>query len=319
MIKAPPAGHAMVCFMSHTIEGATAADFPGFIEPMRPTLQAKLPTGSPWLYEVKLNGWRGQVHLNNGRATVFGRKGANHTEMLSLIAAAAVEIPARNLIIDGELVAPSDRGVPDFRALGSAAAKGQHGILFSASDLLHLDDFDLRGAVLSDRRRVLAQLIACKPGSPIELSETINGPPALLMRHAAELGLQGIVAKRADAQYRSGKGKEWIKVKCVQRLALTVIGFVPAKDGSIAVLRLGRRDSRELVYVGKVGTGFSVRTAQTIRQRLEPLTRKTPPVAKPLKKPGTVWVEPRLIVNVDVLGFSDDGLVCHASFRGLVS
>jgi bifunctional non-homologous end joining protein LigD len=131
------------------------------------------------------------------------------------------------------------------------------------------------------------------------------------------MGLEGIVAKRADAPYRSGRVETWIKVKCLKAMRLAVIGYVPAKGNSIAALRLARREGDRLVYAGKVGTGFSVRTAQSVRERLEPLMRKTPPVSHPLKRPDTTWVEPIVDADIACTDLTDDGMVRHASFKGL--
>jgi bifunctional non-homologous end joining protein LigD len=177
----------------------------------------------------------------------------------------------------------------------------------------------LRGASLTDRRGVLAQLLAGAPGGRILMSETIilDEPPALLFKHACELGMEGIVAKRADAPYRSGRVQSWIKVKCIRRLALPIIGYVPSKGNTIAAIRLGRHDGRELIYAGKAGTGFTVKSAQSVRERLLPLHRKTPPLAKPLKRPDTIRVEPDMIADIAFTELTEDGMLRHAIFKGL--
>src|SRR6185295_2819200 len=128
---------------------------------------------------------------------------------------------------------------------------------------------------------------------------------------------EGIVAKRVDRPYRSGRGETWIKVKAKRAMTLPIIGYVPAAGGSIAALRLGRREGRKLVYAGKVGTGFSARSAQSVRERLLPLHRPTAPLGKPLTKKGTIWVEPKLSAAIELTELTDDGLVRHASFKGL--
>ena len=130
---------------------------------------------------------------------------------------------------------------------------------------------------------------------------------------------RGIVAKRIDLPYGSGRVEGWIKTKCVKLMELPIIGFVPAKGRSIAALRLARREGEELVYAGKVGTGFTQKTAQSVRERLEPLLRKNPPLAKPLRKKDTIWVEPRLSARVQLLEITEDGQVRAGSFKGLVS
>ena len=150
-------------------------------------------------------------------------------------------------MLDGEIVVPGKNGVPDALPLRSAMSRGQDRLLYYAFDLLHLDGYELR-APLADRRGVLAQLLIGSPGRRILMSETINfgEPPARLFQHACDLGMEGLVAKRVDAPYRSGRVQSWIKVKCIRRLALPIIGFVPQKGNSIAAIRLGRHDGREL-------------------------------------------------------------------------
>lgn len=311
MAKVPPAGRSMVRFIARTLDGAKTAPFPSFIEPCKPTLRPKPPAGDMWQFEIKFDGYRAQLHLKAGKATVYTSSGLDWTDKFAPIVESAKALPANDAVLDGEIVVQDERGVPDFHALRAAIGREPHRLLFYAFDLLHLDGFDLRGAALSDRRSVLVKLLASVPATRIILSETIEEPGDLLLQHACAMGLEGIVAKRADAPYRSGRVETWIKTKCLKAMSLAVIGFVPAKGNSIAALRLARREGKNLIYAGKVGTGFSVRTAQTVRARLEPLMRKTAPTAKPLTKADTVWVEPKL--NADIAC----RMVRHASFKGL--
>ena len=318
MAKAPPR-QAFRKLVLRTLSGVTQAPFPSFIEPMHPTQHAKVPAGAQWQYEIKLDGWRGQLHLRNGSAKIFSRNAHDITVKCATVAAAAADLQASAAVLDGEIVVQDSRGVPDFLALRSAMSRGQTRLLFFAFDLLHLDGFDLRAARLTDRRSVLKQLLANQPGGRILMSETIDleEPPALLFQHACELGMEGIVAKRIDAPYRSGRVQSWIKVKCVRRLALPIIGYVPQKGNSIAAIRLGRHDGGALVYAGKAGTGFTVKSAQSVRERLAPLHRKTPPLAKPLKRPDTIWVEPQVIADIAFTELTEEGMLRHASFKGL--
>ena len=305
--------------MMRTLPGAKRAPFPSFIEPMHPSQHSKPPVGARWQYEIKLDGWRGQLHLQRGAAKLFSRNGNDLTDNCTTIAAAAADIPASDAVLDGEIVVPGRNGIPNFLELKSAMTRSQSRLLYYAFDLLHLDGFDLRPVPLADRRRLLAQLLAGSPGGRILMSETIDiqEPPDLLYRHACELGMEGIVAKRIDAPYRSGRVQSWIKVKCVRRLALPIIGYVPQKGNSIAAIRLGRPEGGALVYAGKAGTGFTVASAQSVRARLLPLHRKSPPLAKPLKRPDTIWVEPTVIADIAFTELTEDGILRHASFKGL--
>lgn len=315
----PPAGKAFHKLLVRTIQGVKAAPFPGFVPACQPLLRKVLPEGERWQYEIKLDGYRVQIHWRNREARAYTRKQVDYTAEFAPICTAAAQLPADAAILDGEVIVQNAAGVPDFHALRRAIAREPGRLLFYAFDLLYLDGYDLRSAALAERRRILAELLAGLPGTRIHMSETIEGAAgAELLRHACSLGIEGIVAKRIDAPYRSGDVESWIKVKCVKTLELPIIGYVPAAGRSIAALRLARRDGADLVYAGKVGTGFSVRTAQTVRERLEPLMRKTPPLAKPLRKKDTVWVEPTLSAKVELLEMTEDGQVRHASFKGLV-
>ena len=307
--------------MMRTLPGAKRAPFPSFIEPMHPSQHSKPPVGARWQYEIKLDGWRGQLHLRRGAANLFSRNGNDLTASCTTIATAAADIPASDAVLDGEIVVPGRNGIPNFLELKSAMTRSQSRLLYYAFDVLHLDGFDLRPVPLADRRRLLAQLLAGSPGGRILMSETIDiqEPPDLLYRHACELGMEGIVAKRIDAPYRSGRVQSWIKVKCVRRLALPIIGYVPQKGNSIAAIRLGRPEGGALVYAGKAGTGFTVKSAQSVRERLLPLHRKSPPLAKPLKRPDTIWVEPKVIADIAFTELTEDGMLRHASFKGLKS
>jgi len=302
--------------LARTLAGAVKAPFPTFIPPAKPTLLARPPVGDRWQVEFKLDGWRAQLHRQRDAVTVYNSNGG--TMALASLGAAAREVPADSFVFDGELVMLGADGRPNFHAVKSAALRDDPNLQFYAFDLLHVGDKDLRGVALGDRRRLLAQLLAGQPGGRIFMSETMEGTSADLFKLAGEIGMEGIVAKLTASKYRSGPVKTWVKVKCTTRMTLPVIGFVPAKGGSLAALRLGRREGRALIYVGKVGSGFTVQSAQSVRERLEPLIRAKPPrLAAPLNKPGTIWVEPQLQAMVEFLEFTSDGIVRQASFKGL--
>src|SRR6186713_2673907 len=173
MAKTPPR-QAFRKLVLRTLPGVIRAPFPDFIGPMHPTQHAKLPTGARWQYEIKLDGWRGQLHLRNGAAKIFSRNGNDLTAQCATIVKAAVELQANSAVLDGEIVVPGQNGIPNFLELRSAMTRGQSRLLFYAFDLLHLDGFDLRAAPLADRRRVLTQLIGIGVGGRILMSETID-------------------------------------------------------------------------------------------------------------------------------------------------
>jgi bifunctional non-homologous end joining protein LigD len=147
--------------------------------------------------------------------------------------------------------------------------------------------------------------------------EHLEAEGALVHRNGCAMGLEGIIAKVRDAPYRSGRSATWIKAKCNQQGRFVVVGFVPA-PGSIAALRLARKEDGKLLYVGKVGTGFDNRIAADIRRKLNPLARRTAPLTKPIRRPDTQWVEPSYAADVEYLEAGEDGRLRHPSFRELV-
>jgi bifunctional non-homologous end joining protein LigD len=294
-------------FMLKTIAGAREEPFPTFIQPCKQTLRPKLPEGAKWQYEIKFDGYRAQLHKRGGKVTIFTSSGLDWSDKFATLCAGAAGISAGDVVLDGEIVAPNESGVPDFHALRAAIGRNPGRLLFYAFDLLHLDGIDMRGAALEHRRNALERLVPVPARGQIMLSETISEGGEEVLRHACAMGLEGIVAKRTDLPYRSGKVEGSIKVNCTKLMELAIVGFVPAKGRSIAALRLARREGKELVYAGKVGTGFTQKTAQSVRERLEPL----------LRKKDTVWVEPKLSARVQLLELTEDGQVRTGSFKGI--
>jgi len=294
--------------------------FPGFIEPCLASLRTSVPSGRGFVHELKLDGYRVQVHLQDGRVTLYTRSGLDWTSRFPAIAADAARLPAGKLVIDGEVISADAKGHPSFSALQNDLKRKRYDrMVYYAFDLLHLDGFDTRAAPLIERKRVLqaflSEAAATAPG--ILYSEHFENGPDLYAR-ATAMGLEGIISKRANAPYRSGRGEQWLKVKCWKREHFVVIGFVPEGSSGLLKLRLARREGRELVYVGRVGTGWDRKTAGEIRRVLEPLARPTAPLAKPLKKQDTTWVEPRFDAEITYAEITDNGMVRHPSFKRLV-
>jgi bifunctional non-homologous end joining protein LigD len=192
-------------------------------------------------------------------------------------------------------------------------------MVYYAFDLLHLDGFDTRAAPLLKRKRVLQSFLGeAAAASPLVIYSGHFEDGADLYARARGMELEGVISKWTDAPYRSGRTEDWIKVKCWKRNRYVVVGFVPAAGG-ISALRLGRREGRELLYAGKVGTGFDRKSAADVRRQLEPLAVKRSPLTTPIKKPGTIWVEPRFEAEVAYGHITHDGLVRHPSFKRLLA
>jgi bifunctional non-homologous end joining protein LigD len=195
------------------------ARFLGFIEPCIPTERKTPPTGDDWLHEIKHDGYRAQAQFFDGAPRVFTRSGHEWAKRMPSIAASISALPVNNVILDGELVAVDVRGRPVFYELPAAITakptRVRARLVYFAFDLLYLDGFDLRGAALIDRKRVLEALLFNTRGVQlVEYVAHIEGDGAAVLEHACKLGLEGIVSKRATAVYTSGRARSWLKTKC---------------------------------------------------------------------------------------------------------
>jgi bifunctional non-homologous end joining protein LigD len=312
------------------LEEAAPAPYPGFIEFCLATLRPRAPQGDRWVHEIKLDGYRLQLHLRDGVPVLYTRRGFDWTHRFGRIAEAAKTLKASNLILDGEVTIPGENNAGDFGAL--QAALGDKGarvairegdddakeqMVFFAFDLLYIDGNDLREEPLIARKAKLADLLAKRGTSDrIRYVRHFDADGAEMSAAACNENLEGVISKLRDAPYRSGRGLDWIKAKCNKRGQFVVVGFDPA-PGSVAALRLARVEGGKLVYAGKVGTGFSAKSATEVRAKLEPLLRKTHALSHPLRKPKARWIEPRFEAEVEYLEFSSDGMLRHPSFRGL--
>jgi bifunctional non-homologous end joining protein LigD len=304
-------------FNARMLPGAKPETFPGVIEPQLATQKNAVPSGDGWLHEIKFDGYRVQGHLIEGRPALITRNGHNWTARMPSLAAALGELPANSLILDGEVIVPDGKGASDFDAL--EIAMGPRGrsadMLFYTFDILHLDGFDLRAAPLIERKRVLKELLA-GVAPPILYSDHMDANGQKMFEHASGMGLEGIISKRVDAPYRSGRTESWIKVKCVSRGTFTVVGYAPEGTGLVASLHLARKEGRELVYVGKVGTGWSMAESAKLRQRLASIEVERAAVAIPGRAPKAVWVRPSIKVDVEYRAITTAGLLRHAVWRG---
>ena len=294
-----------------------ARALPPFIPPQLAVSVDHPPVGDGWAHEVKFDGYRLQLHHHDGRATVMSRSGLDWTARFPEI--------ARNMqrfsdtVIDGEAVAFMQGNVPDFSALQIALRDGHTDkIVFYAFDLLFANGVDLRGRPLAERKAELQRLLA-KPVAPISYVEHVTTPGDAVLQSACKMSLEGIVSKRLDAPYRSGRGPAWQKTKCRGRQEFVIGGFETGKNGGIGALLVGTMQDGALHYSGKVGTGYN----QAITADLLPKLRQTRVPSSPFsgrqpeRSKDAQWVEPRLVAEVAFAGWTHDGVLRQASFKGL--
>jgi bifunctional non-homologous end joining protein LigD len=288
------------------------APFPGFIEPALARSVDKVPSGARWIHEIKFDGYRVQVHLANEAAKVFTRRGHDWTSRFKKVAEDAWHIKAGSAIIDGEIVVPAADGTTDFSVLQNELKGKSTSIVLVAFDLLYLNGRDIRKLPLVARKAELKKIIA---GTNVQFSESFEIEGRSMFEHACKLGLEGVVSKVRDSVYASGRGNNWVKKTCAQRETLTIAGFAldEAKwDG----IYLGRRKGADLIYAGKVDHGFDKISAAELQKRLKPLIRKTQPYSKRIAHKG-IWVEPKLLAEIEYRAKSAEGKVRHPFFKGL--
>jgi bifunctional non-homologous end joining protein LigD len=288
------------------------ATFPNFVEPALASSIERVPAGSRWIHEIKFDGYRVQVHLHNEAVRVFTRRGYDWTNRFKKVAHDAWRIQASSAVVDGEIVVPAADGTTDFSVLQNELRGSSKRIILVAFDLLYLNGLDLRKIPLHQRKAELKKIIA---GTDVQFSESFEIEGQDMFAHACKVGLEGVVSKVRDSVYASGRGYNWVKKTCAQRETLTIAGF--ALDGSKwDGLYVGRRKGDDLVYAGKVDHGFDKVSASDLQKRLKPLIRKTQPYSKRIAHKG-IWVEPKLLAEIEYRAKSAEGKVRHPFFKGL--
>jgi bifunctional non-homologous end joining protein LigD len=300
--------------------------FPRKIEVQLATLTDAAPTGDEWFHEIKFDGYRMVCFLNDKHARMVTRNQQDWTDKFPEIVAAVGRLPVNNAVLDGEVVALRDDGTTDFQDLQNAFRDSSSAqLVYYIFDLLYLDGVDLRGEALSLRKEKLRDLLASeKANSRLRYSDHVVGQGQDFLKQAEKQSLEGIVCKRSDRPYQSGRTYDWVKVKCLHREEFVIGGFTDPQGARLGfgALLLGYFDkSQHLHYVGKVGTGFDNRLLKPLRQQLESLERKSSPFgARDLDKiPASRrhWVQPKLVAQIAYGSRTRDGILRHSSFQGL--
>ena len=304
------------------------AALPARIEPQLATLAAAPPSGD-WVIETKFDGYRLMARIENGKAKLITRNGHDWTKKMPALAAAIEALGVDSTWLDGEIVVMSEAGVPDFNALQNAidSVAGEE-IDYFVFDLPFHAGRDLRKVPLRARRALLREIVEAHALDRVRLSQSFEAAPAQMLEAARQMGLEGIILKRGDAPYVSGRTETWLKLKCHARQELVICGFTDRANarGKVGSLLLGYHDGGELKYAGNVGTGWNAKTGRDLHARLLKLEVAEPLFDAESLKPGRWsrrtaggerWVRPELVAEVSFAEWTPDGHVRQAVFQGL--
>ena len=306
-----------------SVAGAKRAAMPASMAPVLATLVERAPAGDDWINEIKYDGYRMVCRIDGGRARLISRNGNDWTKTFPGIAKDLARLPVRQAWIDGEVVVLDTEGRSSFQALQNAlTGASTRGLAFFVFDIMYRDGYDLRGAVLTERKRILREIVGNGIGT-VRIGPELRGGGEAFFDQACKLGLEGAVCKKADSRYPGGtRSRDWVKVKCTQRQEMVIGGYTDpqgSREGFGALL-LGYYDDGKLRYSGKVGTGFD---DEFLRKLLPELRKREQPEPAFVNAPrgyaakGAHWIRPDLVGEVSFTEWSNDGALRHPSFVGL--
>jgi len=315
-------------------EATEPVEIPTSLSPQLATQASGLPANGAWIFEIKLDGYRMLARFGaaSDRPRLFTRNGHDWSSKMPLLIQELAALKLKETWLDGEVVVLGPGGLPDFNALQNAFdGKATREIRYFVFDVPYFAGHDLRAAPLAERRALVEALLAERGSEHVRFSAGFDAEPAHLMQSVAQLKLEGIIAKRADAPYVSRRTDTWLKLKAQQRQEFVIAGFTDrggdADAKEIGSLLLGVfGDDGEFVSVGNVGTGWSAETAAKLKARLLKLEIDDTPYTKPptaskrwVRRTGVPerWVKPQLVAEVVFGDWTPDGSIRHAKFIGL--
>ncbi len=308
----------------NTVKKTAKAPALKFIEPELATLADAIPTGKDWLHEVKFDGYRTFAYIEDGSVRMMTRSGLDWTPKFQALADRLEELGVKSAIIDGEIVALNAAGRSSFTELKNNLSAGKSADLqYYVFDLLYLDGEDLRGLPLLERKARLADLLKGKDfAGRITFSEHFFEADKGFLNKICDMEMEGLICKRADAPYVSGRAKSWLKVKCHKRQEFVIGGFSEPThaERGIGALLLGYYEEEKFIYAGRCGTGFDRDTSVALRKALDAIEAAKSQYDDKLPadaRRGAHYVTPKLVCEIEFTEWTDDGRLRHPSFQGL--
>ena len=297
-----------------------AATVPAYV-PQLATLVADAPDTDDWLHEVKYDGFRMGLVIERGTARLLTRAGLDWSDRFPDLVEAARQLGVSSALLDGEVALQLPDGRTSFQHLQNSGRQAG-ALTYFLFDLLWLDGEDLSSSPLEARKARLQQLLPAAGASPLRYSTHVVGHGPRIHGEACKAKLEGIISKRRGAPATPGRSRTWVKVKCVGRQEFVIGGFTEPQGSreGLGALLIGHYSRDRLVWAGKVGTGFTARSARELRARLEPLVQDHPPFTpapRGAEARGAHWVRPELVAEVAFTEWTDGGKIRHPSFQGL--
>jgi bifunctional non-homologous end joining protein LigD len=297
------------------------AALPPFVDPCLAKISASPPQSGDWVHEVKFDGYRLQARIDSDDVRLFTRSGLDWTAKFDALQRNLKTLNLASAIIDGEAIVEDERGVSSFSLLEMALKEKRSArIVFVAFDLLFLNGIDIRGLPLAERKELLRSIVfGANSKNHLRFSEHLEGDGRNVLSEACKLGLEGIISKRIDKPYRSGRRGDWLKSKCKFSDEFIIAGFTRSTGAKnrIGALVLAYKKGKSLRYAGRVGTGFTERSGHDLWVKLQELKREASPFADKLDRAqsqGVIWAEPVLVASIE---WSSDGLLRHATYKAL--